>query len=54
LILKRAFRFATASALAKAWEKKSKAWLSLAGVLVLFQLLDSRAARKATPKKSAK
>jgi hypothetical protein len=54
LILKRAFSFATASVLAKAWEKKSKAWLSLAGVLVLFQLLDSRAARKPTPKKSAK
>jgi hypothetical protein len=54
LILKRAFSLATASALARAWEKKSKAWLSLAGVLVLFQFLDSRASRKATPKKSSK
>jgi len=54
LILKRAISVATASALAKAWEKKSKAWLTLAGVFVLFQFLDSRATRKATPKKSAK
>jgi hypothetical protein len=54
LILKRLFGLATASALAKAWEKKSKVWLSFAGVLVLFQLLDSRAARKPAPKKSAK
>jgi hypothetical protein len=53
-MLKRVFGFATASALAKAWEKKSKKWLSLAGVLVLFQFLDSRAARKPSPKKSAK
>jgi hypothetical protein len=54
LILKRLFGLATASTLAKAWEKKSKVWLSFAGVLVLFQLLDSRAARKPAPKKSAK
>lgn len=54
MILKRVFGFATASALAKAWEKKSKTWLSLAGVLVLFQLLDARASRKTTSKKSAK
>jgi hypothetical protein len=54
LILKRAFGFATASALAKAWEKKSKLWFSLAGVLILFQFLDSRAARKPAPKKSTK
>ena len=39
LIRKRLFGFATASALAKAWEKKSKTWLSFAGVLVLFQML---------------
>jgi hypothetical protein len=45
---------ALASTLAKAWEKKSKTWLSLAGVLVLFQFFDSRAARKPSPKKSAK
>jgi hypothetical protein len=54
LILKRVFGVATASALAKAWEKKSKMWLSFAGVLVLFQLLDRRAARKPSPKKSDK
>jgi hypothetical protein len=54
LILKRLFGFATASALAKAWEKKSKLWLSVAGVLVLMQLLDTRAARKPAPKQSTK
>ena len=54
MILKRVFGLATASVLAKAWEKKSPRWLSLAGALVLFQLLDSRAARKPSPKKSAK
>ena len=54
MILKRAFGFVTASVLAKAWEKKSKTWLSLAAVLVLFQLLDARAGRKVTPKKSTK
>jgi hypothetical protein len=54
LILKRIFGFVTASALAKAWEKKSLKWLSLAGGLVLFQLLDSRAGRKPSPKKSTK
>jgi hypothetical protein len=53
-MLKRIFGFALAGALAKAWEKKSKAWLSLAGVVVLFQFLDSRAAGKPTAKKSAK
>jgi hypothetical protein len=54
LILKRVFRLATASALTKAWEKKSKKWLTLAGAIVLFQFLDSRAARKPSPKKTAK
>jgi hypothetical protein len=54
LILKRLFGFATASALAKAWEKKSKMWLSFAGVLVLFQLFDSSSARKSTPKHTDK
>ena len=54
MILKRLFGLATASALARAWEKKSKVWLSFAGVLVLFQLFDSRAARKPAPKKSSK
>jgi hypothetical protein len=54
VIRERFFGLATASALAKAWEKKSKAWLSLAGVLVLFQIVDSLAARKPSPKKSSK
>jgi hypothetical protein len=54
VILKRIFGLATASAVAKAWEKKSLKWLSLAGALVLFQLLDARGARKPSPKKSAK
>jgi len=54
LILKRVFGLLTASAVAKAWEKKSLKWLSLAGGLVLFRLLDSRAARKASPKKTVK
>jgi hypothetical protein len=54
LILKRIFGFATASALAKAWEKKSKKWLSVAGAILLFQFLDSRAARKPSPKRSDK
>jgi hypothetical protein len=53
-MLKRVFGFATASAIAKAWEKKSKKWLSLAGLLVLWQFLDSRAARKPAPKQSTK
>ena len=53
-MLKRILGFATASALAKAWEKRSLKWLSLAGGLVLFRLLDSRAARKPSPKKTAK
>ncbi len=52
LILKRVFGLATASALAKAWEKKSlevalarrRRWCS-------FSFFDSRAARKPSPKK---
>lgn len=54
MILKRLFGLATASALAKAWEKKSATWLSLAGALVLIQIFDSRAARKPASKKSVK
>jgi hypothetical protein len=54
LILKRLFGFVTASAVAKAWEKKSLKWLTVAGGLVLFQLLDARAGRKPSPKHSAK
>jgi hypothetical protein len=54
LILRRVFGLATASALAKAWEKKSRKWFTLAGVLILFQMFDARAARKPSPKKSAK
>jgi hypothetical protein len=52
--LKKVFGLATASALAKAWETKSKKWLALAGALVLFRFWDSRAARKAPSKKTAK
>lgn len=54
MILKRVFGLATASAIAKAWEKKSLKWFSLAGALILFQFLDSRAARKPAPKNTAK
>jgi hypothetical protein len=54
LILRRIFGLVTASAVAKAWEKKSLKWLTLAGGLVLFQLLDSRSARKPSPKQSSK
>jgi hypothetical protein len=54
LILKRLFGLATSSALLKAWEKKSKKWLTLAGALALFQFLDSRSARKASRKKTNK
>jgi hypothetical protein len=53
-MLKRLFGLATASALAKAWEKKSPRWLTLAGALVLFQIFDSRATRKPSSKKSIK
>ena len=53
MILKRILGLATASALAKAWEKKSRTWLSLAGALVLFRILDARASRRA-PKKASK
>jgi hypothetical protein len=54
VIRTRVLGLALASTLAKAWERKSKAWLSLAGVVVLFQFFDSRAARKPSPKKSSK
>ena len=54
MILKRLFSLATSSALLKAWEKKSKKWLTLAGALVLFRFWDSRAGRKATGKKATK
>jgi len=51
-MLRKLFNVATASAVAKAWETKSKKWLGVAGALVLFRLLDSRAARKPASKKS--
>jgi hypothetical protein len=54
MIVKRLMGLATASAFGKAWEKKSRKWLSLAGALVLFQVLESRASRKASPKKASK
>jgi hypothetical protein len=52
-MLRRLFSLATASAVAKAWETKSKKWLGVAGALVLFRFLDSRAARKPASKKTA-
>lgn len=52
-MLRRLFSLATASAVAKAWETKSKKWLGVAGALVLFRFFDSRAARKPASKKSA-
>ena len=53
MILKRVLGMATASVLAKAWKMKSRKWLSQAGALVLFRILDARASRKA-PKKATK
>jgi hypothetical protein len=52
-MLRRLFSLATASAVAKAWETKSKKWLGVAGALVLFRIFDSRAARKPATKKSS-
>jgi hypothetical protein len=44
-MLKRIFRFALASSLARAWAQKSPQWLSVAGAIVLFRLIDKRAAK---------
>jgi len=45
LILKRLFRIALASSLARAWAQKSPKWLSIAGAIVLFRLFDRHAAK---------
>jgi hypothetical protein len=54
LILRRVLRIATWSALGRAWTQKSSKWLSLAGALVLFRLMDRRAARAGERAKSKK
>jgi hypothetical protein len=56
LILKRLFRFALASTVARAWAQKSPRWLTIAGAVILFRLIDKRAAKsgqRATKSKSA-
>jgi hypothetical protein len=56
LILKRIFRFALASTLARAWAQKSPRWLTIAGAVILFRLIDKRAAKsgqRATKSKPA-
>lgn len=45
MILKRIFRFALASSLARAWAQKSPKWLSVAVAILLFRLIDNRAAK---------
>jgi hypothetical protein len=45
LILKRIFRFALASSVARAWAQKSPRWLTIAGAVILFRLIDKRAAK---------
>jgi hypothetical protein len=45
LILKRIFRIALASSVARAWAQKSPKWLTIAGALVLFRLFDKHAAK---------
>jgi hypothetical protein len=45
VILKRIFRFALASSLARAWAQKSPKWLSIAGAIVLFRVIDKHAAK---------
>lgn len=45
MILKRIFRFALASSLARAWAQKSPKWLSIAGAIVLFRVIDKHAAK---------
>jgi hypothetical protein len=45
LILKRLFRIALASTVARAWAQKSPKWLSIAGTILLFRLWDKHAAK---------
>jgi hypothetical protein len=44
-MLRRIFSFALLSSLARAWAQKSPKWLSLAGALLLFRVIDKRAAK---------
>jgi hypothetical protein len=56
MILRRIFRVALASSLARAWAQKSPKWLSIAGAVLLFRLIDKRAAKsgqRATKSKPA-
>jgi hypothetical protein len=56
VILKRLFRLALASSLTRAWAQKSTKWLAVAGGVLLFRLIDKRAAKsgqKTTKSKSA-
>ncbi len=50
MILKRFFRVATASALAKAWAKKSPLWLAFAVTVMVIRFFDDRAAKRSTGK----
>ena len=45
MILKRLFRIALASSVARAWAQKSPKWLSIAGTILLFRLIDRHAAK---------
>jgi hypothetical protein len=45
MILKRVFRIALASSLARAWAQKSPKWLTIAGAIVLFRMVDKHAAK---------
>jgi hypothetical protein len=45
LILKRLFRVALATSVARAWAQKSPRWLSIAGAILLFRLFDKHAAK---------
>ncbi|MGC1420293.1 MAG: hypothetical protein WA786_09300 [Acidimicrobiales bacterium] len=44
-MLKRVFGFALLTSLGRAWAQKSPKWLSVAGALVLFRVIDKRAAK---------
>ncbi len=52
-MLRRVLRFALVSSLAKAWIQKSPRWLSVAGAVALFRLIDSRAAKAGRAKRAA-
>jgi hypothetical protein len=45
LMLRRLFRVAIASSLAKAWLQKSPRWLGIAGAVALLRALDARASK---------